>query len=82
MREEEIQMEVKFSFGAMSPTLEEQANKQGYTLGDEANKLEKMKEARTMLFLHGIINDSLAEQTAKKINTKVVNALLPLNYEN
>lgn len=71
-------MEVKFSFGAMSPTLEEQANRQGYTLGNEAEKLEKLKKARTMMLFHGIINDGIAENTAKKINKKVIDALSPL----
>lgn len=72
-------LEVKFAFGAMSPTLEAQANQQGYTLGREADKLEKLKKARVMLFLHGIINESTSESTAKKINQKVIDALSPLN---
>lgn len=71
-------MEVKFAFGAMSPALEEQANRQGYTLGKEAEKLEKLKKARAMLFLHGIIGEGIAEQTARKINHKVIGSLMPL----
>lgn len=51
-------MNMKFEFGAMSDTLEAQANHSGYTLGKDANRLEKIKNARAMLFLHGILTDS------------------------
>lgn len=70
-------MEVMFNLGAIAPTLEEQANRQGYTLGKEADKLEKLKKAKSMLHLHGIINDTLADLISKKINIKVAGALVP-----
>lgn len=36
-------MEIKFNYGAMADGLEEQAKKQGYTLGENANKFEKIR---------------------------------------
>ncbi len=72
-------MEVMFNFGAIAPTLEEQANRQGDKLRKEADKLEKLKNAKSMLHLHGVINDTLAELVAKKINQKVIDTLSPLN---
>jgi len=68
-----------FEFGAMSDPLEAQANRYGYTLGKDANRLDKIKNARAMLFLHGILTDSENEKIIKRISSKVEKALTPLN---
>lgn len=73
---------IGFSYGALSDTLEEQANKQGYTLGEDAEILEKIKNARMLLIFKDILTDSQAEQTAKKIQSKVIKALKPLEESN
>ena len=73
---------VQFSYGALSDTLEEQANKQGFTLGDDSEMLEKIKNARMLLIFKDILTGSQAEQTAKKIQSKVVKALRPLEESN
>lgn len=72
-------MNMKFEFGAMSDTLEAQANHNGYTLGKDANRLEKIKNARAMLFLHGILTDSENEKIIKRICDKTEKALKPLD---
>lgn len=71
-------MSIKLDFGAMSDTLEAQVNHSGYTLGKDANRLEKIKNARAMLFLHGILTDSENEKIIKRISSKVEKALTPL----
>lgn len=73
---------IGFSYGALSDTLEEQANKQGYTLGKDGEMLEKIKNARMLLIFKEILTDGQAEQTAKKIQSKVVKALSPLEESN
>lgn len=68
---------VIFGYGALSQTLEEQANNQGYTLGKKADKLEKLRQARLHLMFGGILTDSQLEQTAQKLQSQVVKALKP-----
>lgn len=69
---------LKFNFGAMAPTLEEQANRKGYTLGEEAEKMEKLRRARAMLYLHGIISESVSSDIIAKIGRKAEEVLKPL----
>lgn len=72
-------MNIKLDFGAMSDSLEEQANRNGYTLGKDANRLEKIKNARAMLFLHGMLTDSENGKIIKRISSKVEKVLKPLD---
>jgi hypothetical protein len=70
---------VTFGYGALCDSLETQANKQGYTLGKNAEKLEKLREARLHLMFGNILTDSQLEQTAKKLQAQVVKSLKPIN---
>ena len=69
---------VTFGYGALCEPLEVQANSQGYTLGKEAEKLEKLREARLQLVFGDILTESQMEQTAKKLHKQVIKALKPL----
>lgn len=69
---------VTFGYGAPCEPLEVQANSQGYTLGKEAEKLEKLREARLQLVFGDILTESQMEQTAKKLHKQVIKALKPL----
>ena len=79
---EKIEVSVTFSYGAMSDSLEEQAKKQGFTLGKEAEKLEKIKNAINMCDFH-VATDSQASSMTKKLHKKVLEALAltPSNKE-
>ena len=59
--------------------MEAQANHSGYTLGEDANRLEKIKNARAMLFLHGVLTESENEKIIKMICDKVEKALKPFD---
>ncbi|MFR5596430.1 hypothetical protein [Anaerostipes sp.] len=59
--------------------MEAQANHSGYTLGEDANRLEKIKNARAMLFLHGVLTESENEKIIKRICDKVEKALKPFD---
>lgn len=65
---------VGFSYGVLFDTLEEQANDQGYTLGDNAETFEKIREAINMCMFH-VATDSQVSAMTKKLHNKVVKSL-------
>jgi hypothetical protein len=69
---------VTFGYGALCEPLEVQANKQGYTLGENAEKFEELREARLNLVFGDLLTDSQIQQTAQKLQKQVVKALQPL----
>lgn len=71
-------MEVGFGYGVLCDDLESQANKQGYTLGDEVEMLEKLRFSVNMVRIHGLVTDSEADNIYKKMNRKVLKSLKPL----
>lgn len=68
---------VGFSYGFLSVTLEEQANKQGYTLGASAESLEKLKRAALMCSIQ-LLTDSQSSKMFEKLHKKVMKQLKPL----
>ena len=70
-------MEIGFSYGVFSDTLEIQANKQGFTLGDKADFLEELRHSVSLCKFH-LATDLQAEQMIKKLQKKVVAELKPL----
>ena len=72
-------MEVGFHHGCLSDSYEKQANEQGFTLGDNAEMLEKLRFSYNMLRLHDCITDSQASKIVQKLQKKVVKSLKPLN---
>lgn len=69
--------QVGFSYGPLCASLEAQANAQGYTLGDDAEKLEKIKEAINMVMFY-VATDSQVHAMTKKLQAQVVSALKPI----
>ena len=72
-------MEVVFSHGWLSDTYEEQANKQGFTLGNKAEELEELKRSYNILGLYDCITDSQKEKVLQKIQKNIVKNLKKLN---
>lgn len=72
-------MEVNFNYGALGDSLEKQANKQGYTLGKEVGKFDKIKNARSMLSVHGLLTDSESRRVVNRIHKLVIKNLKQLD---
>lgn len=72
-------MEIGFRHGAMCESYEEQAKKQGYTLGDKADLFDKVGFSYNMLRLHGYITDSQSNMICKKIQKELVANIKPVN---
>lgn len=68
-------MEVVFHYGALSRSLEEQANAQGFTLGKDAERLQKLNDSMIMCWIHGLCCDSQKDSMMKKLQKQVVKCL-------
>lgn len=76
-----MRKEVIFHYGALSDSLEQQANSQGYTLGKESELLQKLNNSMIMCWVHGLCTDSQQDAMMKKLQKKVIKALKPLEKE-
>lgn len=69
---------VEFRHGFLSPSYEEQANEQGYTLGKEAERFQKLGEYVLKLRIFGIITDGETDKALQRLQKKFVKELKPL----
>lgn len=65
-------MEVVFSHGGLSPSYEEQANKQGYTLGNKAEKAEELRHDILVLMLNNVLTVSQTWNAYKRLQKKFI----------
>ena len=63
--------ELKISFGAMSPPIEQQLNDIGYTLGKSAPKFERAADSIVFLWIHGYLTNSACDSARKKLIKEV-----------
>lgn len=56
-------------------TLEEYVNKQGCTLGDDAERLQELLHSMQYCYLHGVVTDSQMKQMNEKFVKKFQKAL-------
>lgn len=59
-------------------TLEEYVNKQGCTLGKDAERLEKLKYSISYCYIHGVLTDSQTRQANEKFVKQFKEALYEL----
>lgn len=69
---------VTFYHRALSDPYEEQAREQGYTLGDDAELLQKLGFWLVLCHIHGVLTDSQYDKALQKLNKKIVGSLKPL----
>lgn len=69
---------IEFRHGFLSPSYEEQANEQGYTLGDQAEKYQKLGKYVLELRIFGIITDGETDKALQRLQKKFVKELKPL----
>ena len=63
---------IVFYHGAFSNTYEEQANMQGYTLGDKADFVQKVGFGIVAAHIHGCITDSEYDKILRRFQTKII----------
>ena len=69
---------IEFHHGALSDPYEQQANAQGFTLGEENERLEKLGFSLVYCWIHGVLTDSQYDMALKKLQKQLVNAIKPL----
>ena len=65
-------MTVEFYHDALADTYEEQANKQGFTLGDHAEFAQKVGFGIVAAHIHGYITDSEYDKILRRFQTKII----------
>lgn len=66
--------EITFDYGIFGGSLEEQANQQGYTFGEEKEKLEKIVKAINMCKFY-VATESQVNKMFDKFNKMVIKSL-------
>lgn len=70
--------EIGFHHGALCDPYEQQANQQGFTLGEEKELLEKLGSSIVFCWIHGLLTDSQYDAALKKLQKKLVKAIKPI----
>lgn len=75
-------MDITFSHGGLSPLYEEQANKQGFTLGNKAEKAEELRHAILVLMFNGVLTESQTWNAYKRLQKKFLIPNLSIKEQN
>ena len=62
---------MKINWGRCDGSLEEQLNKQGFTLHQEAKRWENIKEAQFMLKVYGLLTEREQEKILNRMNKNI-----------
>lgn len=63
------------NFEPLFDNLEKYLNKQGCTLGDDAERLQKLLESIQYCYIHGVLTDSQNESVCKKFRKQFQKSL-------
>ena len=63
---------IVFHHGALMDTYEEQANQQGFTLGDHADFAQRVGFGIVAAHIHGCITDSEYDKILRRFQTKIL----------
>jgi hypothetical protein len=70
--------DVGFSFGILFDDLETQANKQGYTLGEDAEMLENLRHCLNVVRINRLLSEAQADKAYGRLIKLIVKSLEPL----
>lgn len=74
------QVGISVRFGPLAEPVEEQLNKQGYTLGEKRGFIEKLQHSLTMCGFH-LLTERQYEAGLKKLHQLVTKHTVPLESE-
>lgn len=75
-------MDVTFVHGAMATTYEQQANRQGLTLGNKAELAEDLRHAILTLMFNNILTDAQRWNAFQRLQKKVLIPNLTIKEQN
>ena len=64
--------EIEFWHGALSSSYEKQANKQGCTLGEDADFVQRLGDGLVLGHIHQVITDSEYDKILRRFQNKVL----------
>ena len=70
--------QIGFHHGALCEPYEQQANEQGYTLGEHADYLQDLGFKTCYLYIHGLLTDSQYDAALKKLQKMLVQSVSPM----
>ena len=70
--------QIGFAHGALADSYEQQANEQGYTLGNDVELFDKIRFSYNMLRIHGLVTDSEADKITHRIHKKLAKTVKPI----
>lgn len=62
-------------FDEVTDNIEEFINKQGFTLGEQADRLQELMRSICYCYIHGVVTDSQAQQMNEKFMKQFKGAL-------
>lgn len=65
-------MKIRFCHGALSKPYEDQANKQGFTLGDKAKWVQNVSFGLVCAYIHGCITDAEYDKILRRFQSKIL----------
>jgi hypothetical protein len=65
-------MDIEFRHGALADTYEKQANKQGFTLGDRAEWIQRVGFGLVCAHIHGCITDAEYDKILQRFQKKIL----------
>lgn len=74
-------MIINLNYGALSAPLEEQANEQGFTLGEKAELFEKMAYGLVLNMIHGTLTHSQYEKAIQRLHNNVIKEVKLIDKE-
>ena len=72
---------IGFNHGALCDSYEQQANEQGYTLGEDKKLLEDLGFSITFCWIHRLLTDSQYDSALRKLQKELIKALKPLKED-
>ena len=72
---------MKINWGRCDGSLEEQLNKQGFTLRQEAKRWENIKEAQFMLKVYGLLTEKEQERILNRMNKNIAKDIYEIRKE-
>lgn len=73
-----MEKKIQIHYGALAKPIEEQLNKQDFTLGEKQEFINKLVHALTMCQFH-LMTDSQYNACMKKLHKKVMDSIEPLD---
>ncbi len=71
--------QVGIRYGAISDPIEEQLNKQGFTLGERAKLVEKMAYGLVLNHMYGILTDSVYDRALQRLHKHIISQIKPMD---